>query len=1045
MTELPSGAVTFLFTDVEGSTRLLKQLRDRYAEVLAEHGRLLREAFVGYGGRVVDTQGDALFVAFTSGRSAVLAAVDAQRALAEHEWPEGVDVRVRMGIHTGQASASDDHYTGVAVHRAARISAAGHGGQVLVSQTTHNLLEDEEHELPGIDLRDLGEHWVKDLDRPVRLFEVVAPGLRTDFPPIRTETPPVAPHNRRRRTIMIGALAGVIAAAVALPVFALGGRGGEARAALGATPGSAIGVLDPSSGEVKGSVETPAAPTALAVGHGYVWAASSDANSVFVIDPTTNTVRDTIEVENAPAGITVGGDWVWVTNSLSGTVSQISLKDFSVVNTISVGNGPTGIAAGGGYVWVANTSDHTVSKLRVADGKVVDTFPTGSDPGAVAFGEGALWVASKLRGTLVKLSPASGDILDTIPVGEGPGAVAVGAGSVWVANALSGTITQIDPRTGRERNTSEFASGADAVAVDGTNVWVAGALGGTVSGVGARDGDVTRIEGDHRPTALLAGGGRLFVGLRPGGGSHVGGTLRIVYPDLAPPDIDPATAYNPEAWGLLVMTNDGLVGWRRVGGQAGVELVPDLAVSLPSVSDDGLSYTFQLRRGIRYSDGRLVKASDVRSSLERVYKLRPTREPAAVAFYSSIVGAATCIKRPSRCDLSRGIATDDVAGTVVFHLSRADPEFLFKLTVPFAYFLPSGTRPRRAVQQPLPATGPYRVASVSRRSQRYVRNERFREWSAAAQPAGLPDEIVVNVGAKVADRARLVSREKADWTKAMPGEELQVRPIDRSQLHLPPVPAEWYLVLNTTRPPFDDVRARRAVNYALDRSKVVRLAGGPESVRPTCQVLPPNFPGHSAYCPYTLDPGPRSAWTAPDVLKAMRLVRASGTAGAAVVLWWPTAVGTALGRYFEELLDSLGYRAQLRLVSGDLVGGPDAYFPSLGRRARDWQAAAGAWIADYPAASTFINLLSCKSNVSVNYGRFCNGTIEAKIRRALKVQEHDPSAANELWEAIDREITDQAPWVFLYTLNTPQVVSKRVGNFQQHPLWGPLFGQFWVR
>ncbi len=232
MAELPSGAVTFLFTDIEGSTQLVKQLRDRYPKVLAEHQRLLREAFDEHGGHEIDTQGDAFFVAFPNARDAVLAAVDAQRVLARHSWPEGTQFKVRIGVHTGQASPVDGAYTGVAVHRAARISAAGHGGQILVSQTTHNLLEDEEEDISGVDLLDLGEHRLKDLDRPVRLYQVQARELEREFPPPRTAAPgpaaePAQPYYRRR-TILIGALAGVLAAAVAIPIFALGSGEGEA-------------------------------------------------------------------------------------------------------------------------------------------------------------------------------------------------------------------------------------------------------------------------------------------------------------------------------------------------------------------------------------------------------------------------------------------------------------------------------------------------------------------------------------------------------------------------------------------------------------------------------------------------------------------------------------------------------------------------------------------------------------------------------------------------------------------------------------------------
>jgi class 3 adenylate cyclase len=184
MPGLPTGAVTFLFTDIEGSTRLVRQLRAGYSEVLTEHQRLLREAFARRAGYEIDTQGDAFFYAFASAHEAVLGAIAGQRALAAHAWPADASVRVRMGIHTGLATPTDGRYTGLAVHRAARICAAAHGGQVLVSQATQSLLEDEEEEL-ALRLKDLGEQRLKDIVRPVRLYQVAAEGLAEQFPPLQ--------------------------------------------------------------------------------------------------------------------------------------------------------------------------------------------------------------------------------------------------------------------------------------------------------------------------------------------------------------------------------------------------------------------------------------------------------------------------------------------------------------------------------------------------------------------------------------------------------------------------------------------------------------------------------------------------------------------------------------------------------------------------------------------------------------------------------------------------------------------------------------------
>ena len=174
---LPGGVVTFLFSDIEGSTRLVKALRDRYPQVLGEHRRLVRAAIAAHGGYEVDTAGDGFFVAFDGATRAVLCALEVQRALTAHEWLAGAAVRVRIGVHTGQAVLSGDGYTGVAVHRAARICAAARGGQVLISQATQAVVEDQEEEELGFTLVDVGERRLKDLDRPVRLFQLAAPGL----------------------------------------------------------------------------------------------------------------------------------------------------------------------------------------------------------------------------------------------------------------------------------------------------------------------------------------------------------------------------------------------------------------------------------------------------------------------------------------------------------------------------------------------------------------------------------------------------------------------------------------------------------------------------------------------------------------------------------------------------------------------------------------------------------------------------------------------------------------------------------------------------
>src|SRR5919202_190704 len=178
---LPTGTVTFVFTDIEGSTRLLKRLGSRYGDVLADHRTILRAAVRAHRGEEVDTQGDSFLFAFARADEAARAAIDGQRALAAHEWPSGAELRVRMALHTAEPSSSDEGYFGLGVHRAARIMAAAHGGQILASLAAFSVLADAE--LDGARLHELGEYWLKDLDRPERLYQLDAAGLKDAFPP----------------------------------------------------------------------------------------------------------------------------------------------------------------------------------------------------------------------------------------------------------------------------------------------------------------------------------------------------------------------------------------------------------------------------------------------------------------------------------------------------------------------------------------------------------------------------------------------------------------------------------------------------------------------------------------------------------------------------------------------------------------------------------------------------------------------------------------------------------------------------------------------
>jgi peptide/nickel transport system substrate-binding protein len=263
-----------------------------------------------------------------------------------------------------------------------------------------------------------------------------------------------------------------------------------------------------------------------------------------------------------------------------------------------------------------------------------------------------------------------------------------------------------------------------------------------------------------------------------------------------------------------------------------------------------------------------------------------------------------------------------------------------------------------------------------------------------------------------------------------------------SRLELTPTAGTFYFVFNTRSKPFDDVRARRAVNYAVDRNRLLGLAG-PDVGQVTCQVLPPNFAAYRPYCPYTVAPGPAGTYSGPDLAKARALVAASGTKGEKVVVWGTTRLEPAGGDYLVSVLDELGYKASYHAV--DHVGDVLAAL-SVGDKA---QVGGSGWFADYASPSGFfIPALSCKEYTpgveSSNAGDFCDPRIDRQMARARALETTSPEAASRLWSQIDREVVDQAAWVPWLNPRDIEFLSERLGNYQYNPEWGTLLDQLWV-
>jgi len=509
--ELPSGTVTFLFTDIEGSTRLLNTLGgERYHEVLSEHQRLLRAACAEGGGREIDTQGDSFFFAFRKAKDAVAAAIAAQRALAAFEWPNGQPVRVRMGLDTGEPVVGTDRYVGLGVHRTARIMAAGHGGQILLSATTHNLAHDE---LPnGVALRDLGEQRLKDLDRPVRLYQVVASDLPAKFPRLRTLDSALRARLWRRRVPIAGGavvLAGIAAGVVLVT---------RPSAGLVVSPNS-IGVINPKTNKVVGQIAVGVRPGAIDVGAGSVWAANQDDKTLSRIDSRSRTLSHTITLSGStPTGVAVGRKAVWVAEGALGALGRVKPEYNLVIKTIPnlagavrVSGGPRGsVAIGGDAVWVAYGSTAVARVNPVTNrGRVVGF--SGFAASAIAYGEGTLWIANATDNTVTQFSPLTNEKLHDFDVGRRPSGVAVGGGAVWVADTGSDAVSRIDPRS---RSVTTISVGRAPVGIDYGEgaVWVANSGDGTVSRIDPTTSRVvktTKVGG--KPVGIAAGDGYVWV------------------------------------------------------------------------------------------------------------------------------------------------------------------------------------------------------------------------------------------------------------------------------------------------------------------------------------------------------------------------------------------------------------------------------------------------------------------------------------------------------------------------------------------------------
>ena len=425
------------------------------------------------------------------------------------------------------------------------------------------------------------------------------------------------------------------------------------------------------------------------------------------------------------------------------------------------------------------------------------------------------------------------------------------------------------------------------------------------------------------------------------GQAREGGSITIG--QTAQPDaLDPALSYTLEGWEPTWLVYTPPVTYRRVEGKEGTELVPGLAEELPEISRDGRTVTFQFRDGLRFSDGTALRASDFEHTIKRVLNL----ESGGSAFYLGIVGAREYLDatRPE-ADIS-GIETNDRTGEVTIRLLEPDGTILNVLAMNFAGVVPGDTPFRNMSREPPAGVGPYLFTeSVPNRQFVLERNRRF---DIPEIPKGNLDRITSRIITSRDRQAHMVIRGELDYMVDPPPSdvlpEIRSKYGDRFEDHV--TVSTHYFFMNVRVPPFDRLKVRQAVNYAIDSRALGRLFGG--RLEPTCNFLPSDMIGYDEIdrCPYGDPRGPG------DLDRARALIREAGAEGDEVTVWTNTdALATSVGAYLQDLLRKIGLVAELEAVD------PAVYFQTLGSQETRAQTGFANWFQDFPHPANFFFLL----------------------------------------------------------------------------------------
>ncbi|MBS1845786.1 MAG: ABC transporter substrate-binding protein [Actinobacteria bacterium] len=509
-----------------------------------------------------------------------------------------------------------------------------------------------------------------------------------------------------------------------------------------------------------------------------------------------------------------------------------------------------------------------------------------------------------------------------------------------------------------------------------------------------------------------------------GSGGKEGGTLLGAYASF-PDYLDPALSHTLEGWTATYDTYIPLLTYAHENGQASGRVIPGLATALPKVSDDGKTYELTLRKGLKYSNGEPVVASDFTHSLERVFILNSGGSP----FYEGIVGAAHFIK--AKAGGIPGVETDDKTGKITIHLENPDGSFESELALPYVALLPAKTPNKDLTAEPPPATGPYVITkSEPGRGWEYERNPQWAKNNEKLMPeipSGHVDKIEIQVLRNPQTEVNYIESGKLDWmgNEVPPDRYQDVKSkYEGTQFRIEPTFSNYFFWMNTTQAPFNDVKVRQAVNYAIDPAALERIYSG--RLEAGQQILPPGMPGYKKLNLYPH-----------DMKKAKELIAEADPSDKNIVVWTNNeSPSDDAGTYYQGVLQELGFNAELKILS------PDNYFTVITNSSTpELDTGWANWFLEYPSPAGFFGPLLSEDSIApvggTNLPRFADPTLSKKIAE-LEEEPVGPKQEAE-YAQLDKEFMEEAPLAPYGTSTAATFVSKDINL--ENVVFSPSFGQ----